>query len=163
MHKLSSAISILSDITNKLISKFVVLLMFLLSLLLGVAVFYRYALNDSIYWSNEVSRYILTYIVFLGSTMAHKHKVHIRIDVIFSHISVKSRKFLEIAIALSFLFFWVLIIAGSIKLLPLFMIQTTATLQIPYAIPFMALPLSAVIWILYCLDDLLKEVLKNPC
>ncbi len=163
MHKLSSAISIFSDITNKLISKFVVLLIFLLSLLLGVAVFYRYALNDSIYWSNEVARYILVYIVFLGSTMAHKHKTHIRIDIIFSYISVKSRKYLEIVIALSFLFFWILIIVGSIKLLPLFMMQTTATLQIPYAIPFMALPLSAIIWVLYCTDDLLKEVLKKQC
>jgi len=163
MHKLSSAFSLLSDTTNKLVSKFVVLLMFLLSLLLGVAVFYRYALNDSIYWSNEVARYILVYIVFLGSTMAQKYKTHIRIDIIFSYISAKRRRYLEIAISLSFLFFWILIVAGSIKLLPLFMMQTTATLQIPYAIPFMALPLSAVIWILYCLDDLLKEVLKMRC
>ena len=160
MHKLSSVVSILSDITNKLVSKFVMLLMFLLSLLLGLAVFYRYALNDSIYWSNEVARYMLVYIIFLGSTMAHKHKTHIRIDIIFSYISTKSRKYLEITISLFFLFFWILIIAGSIKLLPLFMMQTTATLQIPYAIPFISLPLSAVIWILYCLDDLLKEILK---
>ena len=160
MHKLSSVVSILSDITNKLVSKFVMLLMFLLSLLLGVAVFYRYALNDSIYWSNEVARYMLVYIIFFGSTMAHKHKTHIRIDIIFSYISTKSRKYLEITISLFFLFFWILIIAGSIKLLPLFMMQTTATLQIPYAIPFISLPLSAVIWILYCLDDLLKEILK---
>lgn len=160
MHKLSSVVSILSDITNKLVSKFVMLLMFLLSLLLGLAVFYRYALNDSIYWSNEVARYMLVYIIFFGSTMAHKHKTHIRIDIIFSYISTKSRKYLEITISLFFLFFWILIIAGSIKLLPLFMMQTTATLQIPYAIPFISLPLSAVIWILYCLDDLLKEILK---
>ena len=147
--------------TNKLISKFVVLLIFLLSLLLGVAVFYRYALNDSIYWSNEVARYLLVYIVFLGSTMAHKHKNHIRIDMIFTYISDKMRKNLDISIAILFIAFWVLIILGCIKLLPLFMMQTTATLQIPFAIPFAALPISAVIWILYCVDDLLKEVVKN--
>ncbi len=163
MHKLSSAISIFSDTTNKLVSKLVVLLIFLLSILLGIAVFYRYALNDSIYWSNEVARYILVYIVFLGSTMAHKHKTHIRIDIIFSYISAKNKKYLEIAIAVSFIFFWLLIIAGSVKLLPLFMMQTTATLQIPYAIPFMALPISAFIWVLYSIDDLLKEVFKKQC
>ena len=154
-------ISILSDVTNRLISRFVVLLIFLLSLLLGVAVFYRYALNDSIYWSNEVARYLLAYIVFLGSTMAHKHKVHIRIDVIFSYISLKNRKYLDIIIALLFILFWTIIMAGCIKLFPLFMMQTTATLQIPYAIPFAALPLSAIVWILYCIDDVLKEVVKR--
>jgi TRAP-type C4-dicarboxylate transport system permease small subunit len=161
MIKVARFISVLSDMTNKLISKFVVLLIFLLSLLLGVAVFYRYALNDSIYWSNEVARYLLAYIVFLGSTMAHKHKTHIRIDMIFTYISDKMRKNLEIIIGLLFITFWVTIMTGCIKLFPLFMMQTTATLQIPYAIPFASLPISAVIWILYCVDDILNEVVKN--
>ena len=161
MSKLARFISILSDATNKLISKFVVLLIFLLSLLLGVAVFYRYALNDSIYWSNEVARYLLAYIVFLGSTMAHKHKAHIRIDMIFTYISDKMKQNLDITISLFFIAFWVIIVLGCIKLFPLFMIQTTATLQIPYAVPFASLPISAVIWILYCMDDILKVVVKN--
>ncbi len=161
MIKTARFISTLSDMANRLISRFVVLLIFLLSLLLGVAVFYRYALNDSIYWSNEVSRYLLAYIVFLGSTMAHKHKTHIRIDIIFNYISLKNRRYLEITISMFFILFWVVIMAGCIKLFPLFMMQTTATLQIPYAIPFAALPLSAIVWILYCMDDILKEVVKR--
>lgn len=161
MTKIARFISIFSDTTNKIVSKFVVLLIFLLSLLLGVAVFYRYALNDSIYWSNEVARYLLAYIVFLGSTMAHKHNVHIRIDMIFSHISTRIKKYLDIAISLGFIVFWVIIISGCLKLFPLFMMQTTATLQIPYAVPFAALPLSAMIWLLYCIDDILKLVIKN--
>ncbi len=161
MVKTARFISTLSDMINRLISRFVVLLIFLLSLLLGVAVFYRYALNDSIYWSNEVARYLLAYIVFLGSTMAHKHKTHIRIDMIFGYISLKNRKYLEVTIAGLFILFWAIIIAGCIKLFPLFMMQTTATLQIPYAIPFAALPISAIVWILYCIDDLLNEVVKK--
>ena len=161
MSKIARFISILSDTTNKIVSKFVVLLIFLLSLLLGVAVFYRYALNDSIYWSNEVARYLLAYIIFLGSTMAHKHNVHIRIDMIFSHISTRTKEYLDIAISFGFIVFWVIIISGCLKLFPLFMMQTTATLQIPYAVPFAALPLSALIWLLYCIDDILKLVIKN--
>ena len=161
MGKIARFVSTLSDMANKLISKFVVSLLFLLSLLLGVAVFYRYALNDSIYWSNEVARYLLAYIVFLGSTMAHKHKAHIRIDTIFIYISDNMRKNIEIFIAMLFIAFWTVIVLGCIKLFPLFMMQTTATLQIPYAIPFAALPISAMVWILYCVDDILKEVVKN--
>ncbi len=161
MLKTARAISILSDMINAFVSRFVVLLIFLLSLLLGVAVFYRYILNDSIYWSNEVARYILVYIVFFGSTMAHKHKNHIRIDMIFAYISKKNLQRLDVIIALLFIAFWVLIIVGSIKLLPLFMMQKTATLQIPFALPFVAIPISAFVWILYCIDDILKKVVKR--
>lgn len=161
MLKISRFISILSDAINKQISKLVVSLLFLLSLLLGVSVFYRYALNDSIYWSNEVARYLLAYIVFLGATMAHKHKAHIRIDMIFSYISEKNQKIVEVVISILFIAFWILILLGSIKLFPLFMMQTTATLQVPYALPFASLPISAVIWLIYCIDDILQETVKR--
>ena len=161
MLKLARFIGVLSDALNKQISKLVVSLLFLLSLLLGVSVFYRYALNDSIYWSNEVARYMLVYITFLGATMAHKHKTHIRIDMILAYVSQKNQKNIEIIISLLFIAFWMLILLGSIKLFPLFMMQTTATLQVPFALPFASLPISAVIWLIYCIDDILKEVIKG--
>jgi TRAP-type C4-dicarboxylate transport system permease small subunit len=157
MTPLARGIAILSDRINRFISRLVVGLIVLLSLLLGVAVFYRYVLNDSIYWSNEVARYLLVYIVFLGATMAHKHKAHIRIDMIHAYLSPRARRYLESTISVLFLLFWGIILAGSVKLFPLFLMQTTATLQIPYAVPFAALPVSAVIWLLYCVDDILHE------
>ncbi len=161
MGKLAKFMSNASDAMDKQISLFVVSLMFLLSILLSVSVFYRYVLNDSIYWSGEVARYMLVYIVFLGSTMAHKHKAHIRIDMIFTYLSKKNEKNLEIVISLLFLLFWTVVLLGCIKLFPLFMMQTTATLQIPFAIPFSALPISAIIWIIYCVNDILREIIKK--
>lgn len=161
MLKLSQMISRINDTIDRQISLFVVLLMMLLSLLLSVSVFYRYVLNDSIYWSNEVARYLLVYIVFFGATMAHKHKAHIRIDIVLGILSNKNKKSLEIMIGVLFLFFWVLVVVGSIKLLPLFAMQKTATLEIPFVYPFAALPLSALIWISYCIDDIFKELMKK--
>lgn len=146
---------------NRQISLFVVILVFLLALLLSVSVFYRYVLNESIYWSSEVARYMMAYIVFLGSTMAHKHKEHIRIDILFSYLTNKNQKNIDIAIALFFIAFWVIVLLGCIKLFPLFMMQTTATLGIAYAVPFSALPISAVIWIFYCVNDILALMVNN--
>jgi len=161
MNKITSFFSYTSNIIDRQISLFVVLLVFLLSILLSVSVFYRYMLNDSIYWSGEVARYMMTYIVFLGSTMAHKHKEHIRIDMIFSYLSNTNKKYIDIAIALFFILFWVIVLLGCIKLFPLFMMQTTATLGIAYAIPFSALPISAVIWIFYCINDIFILAVKT--
>ncbi len=161
MQKLANFFSSVSSMADRQISLFVVVLIFLLSILLSLSVFYRYILNDSIYWSGEVARYMLAYIVFLGSTMAHKHKEHIRIDIIFSYLSNSNKKILDISIALLFIGFWLIVLFGCIKLFPLFMMQTTATLGIVYAIPFSALPLSAVIWIFYCIDDILVLMVQK--
>ncbi len=161
MQKIVSFSSKLSDFLDKQISRFVVLLILSLSILLGINVFYRYILNNSIYWSNEVARYLLVYIVFFGATMAHKHKAHIRIDIFYSKLSKKNQKIIEILISVLFILFWIMILIGCKKLLPLFMMQKTATLQIPFAVPFAALPISAIVWIIYCINDILKEVYKK--
>lgn len=161
MPQLTKYISSFNDMINRQISLFVVSLIFLLSVLLSASVFYRYVLNDSLYWSGEVARYMLVYVVFLGATMAHKHKAHIRIDMIFTYLSDKNKKNIEIMIALFFIFFWVLVLMGSIKLLPLFMMQTTATLEMPFAVAFAPLPLSSIIWILYCCEDVLTLMAKK--
>ncbi|RLA78924.1 MAG: hypothetical protein DRG78_14005 [Epsilonproteobacteria bacterium] len=161
MNKIASFFSYISNMMNRQISLFIVILIFLLALLLSLSVFYRYVLNDSIYWSGEVARYMLAYIVFLGSTMAHKHKEHIRIDMLFSYLSNKNKKNVDIVISLFFISFWIIVLLGCIKLFPLFMMQTTATLGIAYAIPFSALPISAVIWIFYCVNDILTLMVKT--
>lgn len=161
MQKLANSFSYISGMMDRQISLFVVSLVFLLSILLSLSVFYRYVLNDSIYWSGEVARYMLAYIVFLGSTMAHKAKEHIRIDMIFSYLSASNKRYIDIAIAILFILFWVIVLLGCIKLFPLFLMQTTATLGIAYAIPFSAVPISATVWIFYCVDDILALVVKK--
>lgn len=161
MRKIVSFFSYISDMINRQISLLVVSLVFMLAILLSVSVFYRYILNDSIYWSGEVARYTLAYVVFLGATIAHKHKEHIRIDLILPYLSSSNKKYIEIFIAMFLILFWSIVLAGSIKLFPLFMMQKTATLEIPFAIAFAGVPISSVIWIIYCIDDILKEMVKR--
>lgn len=151
-------VSNLTNIINKQITLLVVSLIFMLSILLSAAVFYRYVLNDSLYWSGEVARYMLVYLVMLGSTVAHKYKSHIRIDIIFSYISIENTKKLEILASISFIVFWSIVLAGSIKVFPLFMMQTTATLEIPFGFAFAAIPIAASIWIFYCTVDILNAL-----
>ena len=157
MRSVGSLISTLNAGIDRILTPLLVGLIFVLSVLLGAGVFYRYVLNDSIYWSNEVARYLLVYITFLGATLAHRRGVHVRIDMLLEHLSTANKKRLDRLIALLFLLFWSVILVGSWKLLPMFMMQKTATLNIPFAYPFAAVPLSAVIWILYSLDDLLRS------
>jgi TRAP-type C4-dicarboxylate transport system permease small subunit len=46
----------------------------------GVAVFYRYVLNNSIMWSEELTRYLVIWIVFLAVGLAHRWSQHVRIS-----------------------------------------------------------------------------------
>ena len=153
---MSKLINLVSYYIDKIICFIVIILTLVLSVLMAVGVFYRYVLNNSIYWSGEVSRYLLVYITFLGATIAYKRGAHVGIDIIVERFSEKVRKIFHFTIHLTFIVFWLIILIKSFKLYPLYMLQKTATLEIPYAIPFTALPVSAVIWIIHGIDELSK-------
>jgi TRAP-type C4-dicarboxylate transport system permease small subunit len=154
-------LSFLSDTINRFVELLVVSLLLFLSILMVLAVFYRYGLNSSIYWSDEVSKILLVFIAFLGSTVAYKHKAHIGIDILAEKLSKKLKKYLEILIALTFLSFWILILLESLKMMPLFMMQKTATLEIPYAYVFFVVPFSSSIWIVHVLDSIMLNFMDR--
>ncbi len=60
---------------------------FALFWLLAATVFYqfftRYALNDSASWTEEIARYLLICIVFVGSAMCVRKGTHIHVDIFY--------------------------------------------------------------------------------
>ena len=58
----------------------VLLVMMTFIVLLGV--FYRYALGDPIFWIEEVSRYAFAYIVFLGAALSTHRRGHMAVDAL---------------------------------------------------------------------------------
>ncbi len=152
----------MSDTVNKLVEFVVVLLMVFLSVLMVLAVFFRYVLNSSIYWSDEVSKILLVFIAFLGSTVAYKHSAHIGIDVFAEKLPDFGKRLLNTVIKLSFFGFWLLILIESIKMIPIFLMQKMATLEIPYGYIFSILPIVASVWIIHLTKDILVSNFKKP-
>jgi TRAP-type transport system small permease protein len=62
-------------------------LAFALFVLLGATVFYqfftRYALNDSASWTEEIARYFLVAIVFIGAAIGVRKNNHIQVDYLY--------------------------------------------------------------------------------
>jgi TRAP-type C4-dicarboxylate transport system permease small subunit len=58
--------------------------------LLGLTVFYqfftRYALNNSASWTEEIARYLLIFVVFLGSSMCVRLNRHIQVDLLYRYL-----------------------------------------------------------------------------
>lgn len=70
--------------------------MFLLLVLMAVNVFARYVLNTGIGWSEEISRYLLIWMVYLGIAAGIRNNSHVRIDLIDRIVTERVRKVLGI-------------------------------------------------------------------
>jgi TRAP-type C4-dicarboxylate transport system permease small subunit len=59
-------------------------------LLLALDIFYqfftRYVLSDSAAWTEEIARYLLIIIVFLGGSMAVRKNTHIHVEFVFRYL-----------------------------------------------------------------------------
>ena len=70
------------DVLHKGIGFVLVVITALQAVLLMASVFFRYILNSPIVWGDEIVRYSLIWMTFVGAALATKDKQHIQVDVI---------------------------------------------------------------------------------
>ncbi len=128
-----------------------------LSLIVLTAVFFRYALNQSLSWSDELVRYLFVWFTLLGAAVALREREHIRVDYFIGKLPAKMRRAVECLtltaiglfhIALIILgFLWVRATRGTL----------TSALQWPLNLLFYAaLPCTALLALWYGARRLLR-------
>jgi TRAP-type C4-dicarboxylate transport system permease small subunit len=70
------------NVINKTLEVILVTIVILQAVLLMVSVLLRYLFNSPIIWGDEIVRYSLIWMTFVGAAMATKEKQHIQVDVI---------------------------------------------------------------------------------
>ena len=72
--------------------------------LLGLTVFYqfftRYVLNDSAAWTEEIARYLLIAVVFIGATIGVVKNNHIQVDIFYRFMPPRLARFMATAVDL---------------------------------------------------------------
>lgn len=89
----------------------VLILFWVLAGVVFLQFFTRYVLNDSIAWTEEIARYLLIGVTFLGSVMATRKQSHIAVLFVFRWVPRTGRKIAQFLIdAITTVFFIVLAI-----------------------------------------------------
>lgn len=68
--------------------------------------FTRYALNDSIGWTEEIARYLLIAVGFLGSIIATRKNTHIAVQFFYRYLSVNAGRALSTLVDLGNITFY---------------------------------------------------------
>jgi TRAP-type C4-dicarboxylate transport system permease small subunit len=87
------------DISDVLVYDFPVLLIFLaLFLIVALQFFTRYVLNDSLGWTEEIARYFLILLGFVGSITCVRKGSHIYLEFFYRFISTRLGKLLSVVV-----------------------------------------------------------------
>ncbi|QAA94661.1 TRAP transporter small permease [Pollutimonas thiosulfatoxidans] len=77
------------------------------TVILVVGVFFRYVLNDSLAWTDEIGGNLLGWISFLGAYACFRKHLHLDFDMVVHKLSPKVRRLVQVASNLLMLVFLV--------------------------------------------------------
>ncbi|HOV38723.1 MAG TPA: TRAP transporter small permease [Spirochaetales bacterium] len=168
-HRLKSNLLRVQGIVEKILNVVVAILLVMMSVTVFMNVIFRYFLNQAIAWYEEVSRFLLIWIVFLGAVLAYIRKDHLGLDVILYYLKPRAK---QVVILISDL---LVIIALGIMVQGGFVMAldslasgwVASSVPIPYGWVYMIGPISSLLMLFQAIvktvDDLfiMKNVFKG--
>jgi TRAP-type C4-dicarboxylate transport system permease small subunit len=131
-----------------------ILLMALLLCVVTVGMTTRYVVPGWFVWSDELTRFTLVWVTFVGATAALRRSMHIGVDIFVNLFKPSIRRSLTIISTCLIVLSIVLIAVYSISLFRLSQTQLYPALRIPIAWVYAIMPISAVLMGLFALETL---------
>ena len=116
-----------------------------MTLIVAVQVFSRYVLNHSIFWSEELARYLLVWMTFLGAGVAYYRKAHPGIDILQKRLPPKSQKISLLLVHIAALALFGVMTIYGLKFAYFVRLQISPALQLPKWTIFSIIPISGII------------------
>ena len=151
----------LSESCNRVAEGGLLLLGLTMTAVVILQVFCRYVLNYSLFWSEELARFLLVWLTFLGATVAYRRSMHPSVDIIFRRLSRKARGWTQRFVHVIVILFSIIMIWYGCSFSYFVRLQTTPALALPKWVIFSIIPISGVIFLLHGLSFLCRREAKT--
>jgi TRAP-type transport system small permease protein len=123
----------------------------LMAALVVTNVFCRYVLNASLIWAEELSQYLMVWMVFLGAGLGFRQGRHVAVEMLQDALPGRTGWILRwIVLVITAVFLAALVVLG-IRYAAFAAGQETPALQISAAVPYSAVPAGAALFLIHLL------------
>ena len=129
-----------------------------LALTAALQVFCRYLLNYSLFWSEELARFLLVWLTFLGAAVAYQRGSHAAVDFVYKRLSPPYRRGAGVLVHLAALAFFLILVIHGTRFAYFVRLQVSPALGLPKWIPLTVIPLSGALMALSALAFLGREI-----
>ncbi len=121
----------------------------------------RYLFNNPLVWSEEITRFVFIWMVFMGAGLATSLKDHIRVDMFPKFMSRFKRgtNILQIIVSLLNSFLLIFLIVIGFRLVG-YSIQVSPALFIPWKYVYLAIPVGSICMLLYEINFIVMAILQ---
>jgi TRAP-type C4-dicarboxylate transport system permease small subunit len=147
-----SALRAIERVVDEVVQRVSVVVLVGMILVITIQIISR-VLFDAVSWSEELARYLLVWITFLGATLAWSRGRHIAVSFIADAAPSAVRRLIQLGtLAVSAAFFAIIVVIG-IRYMRVQSFQVSASLRIPMAWVYTIMPVSATLMLFYTVID----------
>lgn len=121
----------------------------------------RSVFNNSLTWSEELTRYIFIWQIWMGVSIAQRDKQHIKVELLFSFVkNEKAKSVIDIVATAIWIAFSAFLLVNGTQLV-LQMISrgnVSSAMRLPMYLVYIVLPLSAFVLCLRLLGQMVEDV-----
>jgi C4-dicarboxylate transporter DctQ subunit len=130
------------------------------SLVLFCNVVLRYGFNNGFVWAEEVARYTIVWLVFLGGSICVRRGMHLAVDALTVRMKPAGQRIMRIFVdSVCLVFCAFLVVCGKEMVDLAFEVdQLTAALEFPIGWVYLAIPVGGALMGLRFLQDLFRAV-----
>lgn len=129
------------------------------SLLLFVNVVLRYVFHYSIYWAEELVRYLMVWLIFVGGSQVIRVEGHIRVDVLVRALPARvQRTWNAVVDVVSIVMLLILAWYAAQQSIRVFgSEQVSPALELPMGFVYLAVPCGSLLMAFRCLQQLVRR------
>lgn len=124
-------------------------------------VFFRFVLDDPLVWSEELARFLMLWMVFLGASVVSYRQAHLGVDFLYDYLPPKFIVFLKAISLLVTLVFLIVLVISSIELLRVAGYATSPALNIPLSYWRGSVVAGSLLMILALIVNTIAEIFKR--
>lgn len=143
---------------NRSVEAITITMLITMVIVVAAQVFWRYVLSSSLGWSEELSRFLFIWIIFLGTEIALRKKAHIALDSLEQMLKGISKLLLSILIDIIIIIFAIIVFISGIELTQSTINQPSAALSLPMSWVYVVIPVSMGLIIMNTLYSIIKKV-----
>lgn len=112
-----------------------------MTLVIGANIASRYLTGHSVAWADEVARYLMIWLTFIGAGLILRHGGHVAITRLQDALPDRGRQILRAAIVVGLLIFFGFMVHVGLQYAQRMQYQLTPALRIPFVYVYAAMPI----------------------
>ncbi len=155
--RLGAALDGASVHANRAAEWVMALLLAVMTAVSGITIAGRFLFGYSLFWSDEVARFLLVWVAFLGMSIGVRRGAHPGIDSAVRALRpTHARLLLSAALTASLIFFAVMVVFGGM-LAQMAWLQRSPSLGLPMTVPYAAVPAAGLLMFLHAVALALRQ------